>query len=62
MDDAQIIKRLNESKADQNLREAINEGRQFSANTDEDKQALERYEQMDESAKANFTNKGWKNG
>ena len=62
MSDAEVIKRMLESKAEQKLRESINEGREFSATTSEDTQVLEKYEQMDESGKQQFIQKGWKNG
>ena len=62
MSDAEVIKRMLESRAEQKLRESINEGREFSATTSEDTQALEKYEQMDESGKQQFMQKEWKNG
>ena len=62
MSDAEVIKRMLESKAEQKLRESINEGREFSATTSEDTQVLEKYERMDESGKQQFMQKGWKNG
>lgn len=62
MSDAEVIKRMMESKAEQKLRESINEGREFSATTSEDTQVLEKYERMDESGKQQFMQKGWKNG
>ena len=61
MSDAEVIKRMLESKAEQKLRKSINEGREFSATTSEDAQVLEKYEQMDESGKQQFMQKGWKN-
>lgn len=62
MSDAEVIKRMLESRAEQKLRESINEGREFSATTSEDTQVLEKYEQMDESGKQQFMQKEWKNG
>lgn len=62
MSDAEVIKRMLESKAEQKLRESINEEREFSATTSEDTQVLEKYKQMDESGKQQFMQKGWKNG
>ena len=62
MSDAEVIKRMLESRAEQKLRESINEGREFSATTSEDTQVLEKYERMDESGKQQFMQKGWKNG
>lgn len=62
MSDAEVVKRMMESKAEQKLRESINEGREFSATTSEDTQVLEKYERMDESGKQQFMQKGWKNG
>lgn len=61
MSDEEILKQIAESRANQRLREHINEGKELS-NSEEDTQALERYNAMSESEQANFKNKGWKNG
>ena len=62
MSDEAIIKQINESKANQRLREYLNEGKEFSTSSNEDQQALERYNQMSEAEKQSFKSKGWKNG
>ena len=61
MSDEEVLKQIIESKADQRLREHINEGKELSSSI-EDQQALERYNAMTESEQASFKNKGWKNG
>ena len=61
MSDEEILKQIAESKADQRLREHINEGKELGT-SEEDAQALKRYNAMSESEQANFKNKGWKNG
>lgn len=61
MSDEEILKQIVESKADQRLREHINEGKELGT-SEEDIQALERYNAMSESEQVSFKNKGWKNG
>lgn len=62
MSDEAIIKQINESRANQRLREYLNEGRELNSSVVEDQQALERYNQMSEAEKKSFRSKGWKNG
>lgn len=63
MSDAEVIKRMLESKAEQKLRDAINEGREtISPNSIEDLAVHAKYSQMSESEKQQFMQKGWKNG
>lgn len=62
MSDEAIIKQINESKANQRLREYLNEGRELNFSVVEDQQALKRYNQMSEAEKQSFRSKGWKNG
>ena len=62
MSDEAIIKQINESKANQRLREYLNEGKEHSISSNADTAALERYNQMSESEKQSFRAKGWKNG
>ncbi len=59
--DEKVLKQIIESKANQKLRERINEGRELSASSIEDQQALERYNQMSEAEQRQFAKKGWKN-
>ena len=61
MSDEQILKQIMESKATQKLRESINEGQEFKVTSEEDKKALDNYNQMTETEKQQFTQKGWKN-
>ena len=60
--DEQVLKQIIESRANQKLREHINEGKELKAFSIEDKQALERYNQMSETEQKQFAKKGWKNG
>lgn len=59
--DEQVLKQIIESKANQKLREHINEGKELKASSIEDKRALERYSQMSEAEQKQFAKKGWKN-
>ena len=61
MSDNEVIKQMIESKADQNIRDYLNEGKSLD-NTNENQQALKRYNDMTESEKQSFRSKGWKNG
>lgn len=58
--DEQIIKQILESKANQELREHINEGKELRSSA-ETEAAVERYAQMSEAEQKQFTQKGWKN-
>lgn len=60
MSDEEVLKQIIESKADQRLREHINEGKELGSSL-EDQQALERYNAMSESEQTSFKAKGWKN-
>lgn len=62
MSDEKIIKQINESRAEQKLRDSIKEGKEFSIDTTEDAQTLEKYNKMTESEKTSFNRKGWING
>jgi hypothetical protein len=57
-----IVKQINESKVQQELRESITTGKTFEAKDDLHQKVLNDYNQMDESQKEQFTQKGWKNG
>lgn len=60
MSDERIVQQINESRSEQALREHIASGQ--SVESFEDKATVEKYNNMDESQKAQFTQKGWKNG
>lgn len=60
MSDERIVQQINESRSEQALREHIASGK--SVENFEDKATVEKYNNMDESQKAQFTQKGWKNG
>lgn len=62
MSDKDVVKRILESKAEQNLRESINEGKEFKAEDDVSRRVLNTFGQMDETQKQQFMQKGWKNG
>lgn len=62
MSDEQVLQSIMESKSNQKLRESINEGQEFKVQSNEDQKALDNYNQMSEAQKAQFTQKGWKNG
>lgn len=61
MSDTEVIKRILESKSEQKLRDSINDGKDFKVESSSDATVLQNYEQMDESAKQQFTRKGWVN-
>lgn len=61
MSDEEILKQMAESRANQRLRDHINEGKELGSSI-EDQQALQRYNAMTESEQQNFNRKGWKNG
>ena len=61
MSDEQILKSIIESRANQKLRDQINEGQELSASSNEDNEAIKRYKQMSEAEKQAFRAKGWKN-
>ena len=62
MSDEKVIKQINESRAEQKLRDSIKEGKEFSIDTTEYAQTLEKYNKMTESEKISFNRKGWING
>lgn len=62
MSDKDVVKRILESKAEQNLRESINEGKEFKPEDDVSRRVLNTFGQMDETQKQQFMQKGWKNG
>lgn len=62
MSDEQIIKQINESKAEQVLRENLQASKSFVPENSFQEKALENYNNMDESQKSQFIQKGWKNG
>lgn len=61
MSDEQILKSIIESRANQKLRDQINEGQELSASSNEDNEAIKRYKQMSEAEQQAFRAKGWKN-
>lgn len=62
MSDKDVVKRMLESRAEQNLRESINEGKEFKPEDDVSRRVLDTFGQMDETQKRQFMQKGWKNG
>ena len=58
--DEKVLKQILESKANQEVREHINEGKELKSSI-ENTEALERYNQMSEAEQRQFTKKGWKN-
>ena len=61
MSDEQVIKQMIESKAQQNLRQHINEGKEFKPSNAVEEQVLNNYNQMTEQQQQQFNAKGWKN-
>lgn len=61
MSDEQIIKQMIESKAQQNLRQHINEGKEFNPSNAVEQKVLDNYNQMTEQQQQQFNAKGWKN-
>lgn len=61
MSDEQVIKRMMESKAEQQLRDSINSGKEFVAETSAQQKVLENYNNMDEAQKQQFKQKRWIN-
>lgn len=62
MSDAEVLKQMAESRANQRLREHINEGKEFDESNTENQAALNRYNSMSEAEQSSFKAKGWKNG
>lgn len=61
MSDEQIIKQMIESKAQQSLRQHINEGKEFNPSNAVEQKVLDNYNQMTEQQQQQFNAKGWKN-
>ena len=59
--DEQVIKQMIESKAQQSLRQHINEGKEFKPSNAVEEQVLNNYNQMTEQQQQQFNAKGWKN-
>ena len=65
MSDADVIKRIVESKAEQNLREHLNSGKDansFADGSDVKDKVVSDYNQKSESEQQQFRKKGWING
>lgn len=61
MSDEQVIKQMIESKAQQSLRQHINEGKEFKPSNAVEQKVLDNYNQMTEQQQQQFNAKGWKN-
>ena len=62
MSDADIIKQICKSKADQALRERLFAGESLENAPEQLAQSISDYQNMSESEQQAFAKKGWKNG
>ena len=62
MSDENVLKHIMESKAEQSLRQHINEGKEFVPSNIVEQQVLNKYKLMEDAQKQQFNTKGWKNG